>query len=92
MSGPLNEAYDLLKLCPHEVRKIRYIVMYMGHKFEVDEFIGNNNGLVIAEVELTQAGEPLNLPDFIGQEVTEDPKFYNSYIASHPYNTWYETT
>lgn len=85
---PLNEAIDLLKLCPHEVRKVRYIVYYKGHKFEVDEFIGDNDGLVIAEVELTPSGEPLDLPDFIGQEVTEDPKFYNSYIASHPYNTW----
>ena len=70
--------------------KKRYIYPYAGHKWEIDEFMGNNDGLVIAEIELKSESEQFDLPPFIETEVTGDPRYYNSNLAKHPYKTWKE--
>lgn len=85
---PLYEAQELLKFCPNVIRKVRYIVYHMGNKWEIDEFLGENEGLVIAECELSQATLNPTLPDFVGEEVTEDTKYYNCNLASNPYMNW----
>lgn len=86
---PRNEAEDLMKLCePGVIDKTRYLVRSGNHIFEVDEFHGENAGLVVAEVELTSENEPFEKPDFIGQEVTGDVRYYNSQLMKHPFTGW----
>lgn len=86
---PLNEAEDLMKLCePGIIDKTRYLVRSGNHTFEVDEFYGENAGLVVAEVELSAENEPFGKPDFIGQEVTGDVRYYNSQLMKCPFTTW----
>lgn len=86
---PRNEAEDLMKLCePGVIDKTRYLVRIGNHIFEVDEFHGENAGLVVAEVELTSENEPFEKPDFIGQEVTGDVRYYNSQLMKHPFTGW----
>lgn len=85
---PLYEAQELLKFCPNVIRKVRYIVYHMGNKWEIDEFLGENEGLVIAKCELSQVTLNPTLPDFVGEEVTEDTKYYNCNLASNPYMNW----
>ena len=85
----VHEAEALLELCePGVIGKYRYLVQSEGHVFEVDEFYGDNEGLVVAEVELTSEDEAFMRPDWLGDEVTGDPRYYNSYLSVHPYNTW----
>ena len=79
---PVNEAVQLLKLCLGQIiRKSRHVISYKSHLFEVDVFSGKLQGLVIAEVELSAADEQLDLPKWIGQEVTGDSRYYNSDLA-----------
>lgn len=79
---PENEATQLLDLCLGQIiRKTRYIVPHQSHLFEVDIFSGKLQGLVIAEVELSAADEQLDLPTWIGKEVTGDSRYYNSDLA-----------
>lgn len=86
---PLDEAEELMKLCePGVIDKTRYLVRSGNHVFEVDEFYGENEGLVVAEVELASEDEAFEKPDFIGKEVTGDIRYYNSQLMRHPYNTW----
>ncbi|HIZ91905.1 MAG TPA: CYTH domain-containing protein [Candidatus Bacteroides merdavium] len=86
---PLAEAQELMKLCePGVIDKTRYLVQCGEHVFEVDEFYGDNEGLVVAEVELASADEHFEKPDFIGQEVTGDVRYYNSQLMKHPYAQW----
>lgn len=86
---PLQEAMELMKLCePGMIDKTRYLVHAGKHVFEVDEFYGENEGLVIAEVELESEEETYIKPDFIGQEVTGDVKYYNSFLMRNPYTRW----
>ena len=87
---PLDDARDLLGLCePGTIEKTRYLVRSTdGHIFEVDEFYGDNEGLVMAEVELRSAEESFEKPDFIGKEVTGDRRFYNSHLRRYPYRLW----
>ncbi|MFI1771238.1 CYTH domain-containing protein [Thalassobellus citreus] len=83
------EIEALLKLCEFGViNKIRYEVKVGKHIFEVDAFFGDNDGLVIAEVELNNENETFEKPNWLGEEVTGDIKYYNSYLSKHPYNTW----
>ena len=85
----LDEASHLLKLCKGGViDKHRYLVGFGGHTFEVDEFHGDNEGLVMAEVELGSETEAFEKPDFIGPEVTGDKHFYNIYMLANPYSAW----
>ncbi|MGG5485806.1 CYTH domain-containing protein [Gaetbulibacter sp. PBL-D1] len=84
-----TDAEALLKLCEKGViDKIRYEIAVAKHIFEVDEFFGDNKGLIIAEVELNSKDEYFEKPDWLGEEVTGDIKYYNSQISKKPYNTW----
>ena len=86
---PLIDAQAILKLClPRIVTKNRYKIQMGDLIWEVDEFSGANQGLVIAEVELLTADQPISLPDWIAEEVSDNPKYFNSYLANHPYMTW----
>lgn len=88
----LQEAQQLMLLCESGViDKHRYLVPYAGHTFEVDEFHGDNDGLVMAEVELESENEPFESPDFIGKEVTGDRRFYNSHMRKNPFKLWRDT-
>ena len=81
--------YEWMKLCePGVIDKTRYLVRSGRHTFEVDEFYGENEGLVVAEVELTSEDEAFEKPDFIGREVTGDVRYYNSQLMKHPYTVW----
>ena len=88
----LSDASDLMALCePGIIRKTRWLVKADdGHVFEVDEFEGDNEGLVMAELELKREDEPYVKPDFIGQEVTGDRRFYNSHRRRYPFKIWGE--
>jgi len=87
---PNDDANDLLDLfCKKSiVEKNRYTIYHKSTLWEVDEFLGNNQGLVIAEVELDDENQPYNKPDWIGEEVSTDKKYYNYNLFSHPYNKW----
>ena len=89
----LADASDLMLLCePGIVLKTRWLVRATdGHVFEVDEFEGDNEGLVMAEVELKSEDETFEKPDFIGQEVTGDRRFYNSHLRRYPFKVWGHT-
>lgn len=85
----LDEARQLMKLClPGIIDKTRYLVKSGKHTFEVDEFYGENDGLVIAEVELADENEPFVKPDFVADEVTGDRRFYNSSLMAAPFSAW----
>ena len=87
----LQEAEDLMRLCePGMIDKTRYLVRWGTHVFEVDEFYGENNGLVVAEVELTDEKETFECPPFLGEEVTGQVKYYNSFLMKSPYSKWGE--
>ena len=86
---PLDEAQELMKLCePGMIDKTRYLVQSGNHVFEVDEFYGENEGLIVAEVELSSENESFEKPDFIGEEVTGIAKYYNSFLMKFPYTKW----
>ncbi len=87
-----DEARELLKLCQGGViDKHRYLVRSGNHVFEVDEFHGDNDGLVMAEVELASKDESFEKPSFIGPEVTGDRRFYNKHMLKFPYGLWRDT-
>jgi CYTH domain-containing protein len=90
---PLDDAIAMMRLCQKGiVEKTRWLVrMDDGHTFEVDEFHGDNDGLVMAEVELGSADEPFTKPDFIGREVTGDRRFYNKHMLRYPFCLWRDT-
>lgn len=86
---PLSDAERLLTLCePGVIDKTRYLVRAGRHVFEVDVFRGENEGLVVAEVELSSEDEPFERPAWLGEEVSGDRRYYNSMLAKHPYTTW----
>lgn len=86
---PFNEAQELMKLCePGIIDKTRYLVKSGKHTFEVDEFYGENEGLILAEVELNSEDELYEKPSFIDKEVTGDIRYYNSNLMKHPFRTW----
>ena len=85
----LHDAEELMRLCePGIIDKTRYIIPSGKHTFEVDEFFGENQGLVMAEVELVSEEEPFEKPPFIGEEVTGDRRYYNSHLRENPYSRW----
>ncbi|WP_024989837.1 CYTH domain-containing protein [Segatella albensis] len=87
-----DEAENLLKLCQGGlIDKTRYLVKVGSHVFEVDEFYGENQGLVMAEVELKDENEEYEKPSFVGLEVTGDHRFYNSHLLTHPFSEWKDT-
>jgi len=86
---PVSHAEELLKICDGPVlEKNRYAHDYNGLIWEVDEFLGENEGLIVAEVELKRENQSFDRPDWIGQEVTTDPRYFNSNLCSHPYRKW----
>lgn len=86
---PVDEARKLLLLCEKGViDKTRFEVKFGKHIYEVDEFYGENEGLIVAEIELGSETENFEKPTWLGKEVTNDKRFYNSYLSSHPYTKW----
>jgi len=87
---PVEDADAILEdLCEQPViEKIRYRIPWGSHTWEVDEFLGENEGLVIAEIELSQANEPFEKPPWLGRDVTGDPRYYNACLVTHPYRQW----
>jgi len=83
------EAKDLLAICqPGIIDKTRYLVAQDQHTYEIDEFYGENIGLTVAEIELTSENETFVKPDWLGDEVTGDVKYYNSMLMSNPFTKW----
>ena len=87
---PCTEALELLQnMAQHPlIEKNRYIIPYAGHIWEVDEFLGENTGLIVAEVELHSEEEAVELPPWAGREVTGDPRYYNSNLIEQPFSLW----
>lgn len=86
---PVDDARALLELCVGGlVDKRRHYVDFEGHLWEVDEFLGDNVGLVVAEIELDAADEVFARPDWLGAEVTDEARYYNLALASRPYSQW----
>ena len=85
----VKDAEELMEICePGVIEKYRYLVPFKNHTFEVDEFLGENSGLVIAEIELSSEGEPFEKPPWIGREVTGDTKYYNAMLMKNPFSRW----
>lgn len=86
---PLEEALELLKLCePGTIEKVRYLVKSKEFTFEIDEFSGNNQGLIVAEIELHSEEDTFEKPSWLGEEVTGESRYYNSQLCNHPYKNW----
>ena len=86
---PVGDAEEMLQLCRDGViDKTRHLVNAGRHVVEVDEFHGNNKGLIIAEVELAYESEQFEKPAWLGEEVTGNERYYNSFLATHPFSTW----
>jgi adenylate cyclase len=86
---PLNEAKALLQLCEEGViEKTRFEVKMGSHTFEIDEFYGENQGLILAEIELNSETEAFEKPAWLGKEVTNDKRYYNSYLSKNPFQKW----
>lgn len=89
MEIPVDEAKMLLNLCENDViSKMRYEVKFGNHVYEVDEFFGENEGLVLAEIELKSEQEAFEKPDWLGEEMTNNEKYYNSYLSKNPFKNW----
>ncbi|MDC8773675.1 CYTH domain-containing protein [Roseateles albus] len=86
---PLRDAEQMLALCDGpRVEKIRRQVPFGGMNWELDEFLGDNAGLVVAEIELSSPDQQFDLPPWLGQEVTEETRYFNSQLATHPFSSW----
>lgn len=84
-----NEAEELLLLCEKSIiEKRRFLVKQGNHIFEIDEFYGENQGLIVAEIELNSESEYFEKPKWLGKEVTGDIKYYNSSLSKNPFNNW----
>ena len=85
----LLDAETLLTICESGlIDKIRHEVIVGGHVFEVDVFLGENEGLIMAEIELQDENEPFEKPIWLGPEVTNDERFYNAYLSKNPFKNW----
>jgi adenylate cyclase len=88
---PTEDAQALLdELTETTIEKRRYVIEFAGKQWEVDEFFGDNEGLLLAELELASEDEPFELPPWIGQEVSEDVRYFNASLSKHPYKSWRE--
>ena len=86
---PLDDAKEMFELCEKPlIEKNRRIICVGGMNWEVDEFLGENQGLVVAEIELDSESQEFELPIWIGKEVTDDPRYFNSRLSSAPFSTW----
>ncbi|HEY5770588.1 MAG TPA: CYTH domain-containing protein [Terrimicrobium sp.] len=88
-SIPNSDAPALLQLCLRPlIEKVRHVVEYHGKRWEVDEFLGDNQGLVLAEIELTREDEAVDLPPWLGEEVSHDSRYFNANLVEHPFTRW----
>jgi adenylate cyclase len=89
---PYDDAAAMLDgLCIHPlIKKNRYRIEYQGLVWEVDEFLGENSGLVIAEIELDREDQPFSTPAWAGREVSDDPRYFNASLVQKPWNTWHD--
>lgn len=87
---PLADAHRMLDTltCKPLIEKTRHFVEIGRHTWEIDVFEGDNAGLIVAEIELDDAAESFEKPDWVGEEVTHDPRYYNTCLSSHPYKDW----
>ena len=86
---PKREALEMMQtLCDSLIEKIRYIVPIGGMNWEIDEFINENQGLVVAEIELDTESRNFEIPEWLGPEVTHDKRYYNAYLSIHPFKKW----
>lgn len=86
---PLADATAMLALCEQPlIEKRRRCIRHGRHTWEVDEFLGDNAGLVVAEIELGSADEAFDKPDWVGREISDDPRYFNSSLSRHPYKDW----
>jgi adenylate cyclase len=86
---PLQDAEAMLNLCSGgRIDKIRYRLRHHDHLWEIDVFLGDNEGLVVAEIELASESEPFALPDWLGREVSHDRRYFNSQLSHHPFCRW----
>lgn len=86
---PVKDAEEMLALCPRPlIEKTRHRITHQGMLWEVDEFHGDNAGLVVAEIELTAEDQVFDMPDWIGEEVTQDARYFNSALLKHPFKDW----
>lgn len=86
---PFKDANEMINtLCDKVIIKVRYLVKIHNKLWEIDIFKGENEGLIVAEVELDSEDEDITIPDFCGEEVSDDPKYYNINLVENPYSTW----
>lgn len=85
---PVEDATQMLAMTPYRIYKRRYLIQHKNHLWEVDIFEDQNQGLRIAEVELSKADEHIDFPHWIGEEVSEDIRYYNSQLCLNPYCNW----
>ena len=86
---PVKDACEMLEICEQPIiEKSRYKIKYGGFTWEVDEFYGVNKGLIVAEIELQSEDQKFDKPDWIGEEVTGDPKYFNSNLIKNPFTKW----
>jgi adenylate cyclase len=86
---PMEDGIELLDgFAKSEVEKIRYRINFADKLWEVDEFLGDNEGLILAEIELQQETEKFKKPEWIAREVSDDDRYYNSYLSLHPFKEW----
>lgn len=86
---PIDDAIEMMQLSHYTpIVKQRHIINVGDNKWEVDFFLNDNEGLIIAELELPEEGQLVDLPDWIGDEVTDNPKYLNNYLAQFPFTTW----
>lgn len=87
---PMNDAVEMLdKLCPSpQIHKTRHLITIDNHVWEIDEFFDDNDGLIVAEIELDHEKESFQVPDWIAEEVSDDGRYYNVNLIKQPYKTW----
>lgn len=87
---PMDDAGEVLeKLClKPTIQKVRYKIPYEGFTWELDVFKGDNEGLIMAEIELEYESQEFRVPSWVGEEVSGDPRYYNAYLVAHPYRSW----
>ena len=87
---PMHDALEILEriALAQQVEKTRHEVRFGDHLWEIDEFHGDNAGLIVAEIELSDEDEAFERPDWVGEEVSQDRRYFNSHLAAHPFKTW----
>lgn len=85
---PMQDAKELLALCNSKIEKTRYLINHKDLTWEIDVFEGDNKGLIVAEVELYAENQEINLPNWIEQEVSKNPKYLNVELIKHPFSKW----